>query len=526
MKLKFGKILITLMLAVLFMLPAFSAFAADTTEALPLSATRVTIGNGELVNIYEFINEKDKDQNTYTYKVGNSAIASVNKNGLVKGLSKGKTRITIKREVIETPEPAEGEEETPKPIVHKYSAAFTVYVKDAPTSVKLSAKNIALKVKKTYSLKGKVYGGFSRQRNYTSSDEKIATVDSNGKVKALRAGKVRIYFSTFNHKRAYCNFTITKKQPQITVITNTRKIQKGADCHRVVCKVSSGLKTSFKLSSSNKKIAKIDKNGYVTGVRKGKFYVDIKTNYDNLKAKHYLTVVDDALILNRNSVQLAYDNTNLKRTKYGKSSQGRNLEGFEIINKKTGKYKKTLFIDFTVHGFEDWYYRDGKVLTEEANALIKYFTLHSEELGKYRLVIVPCANPDGAIAGVNNKRACSSAFGRCTAKHVDMNRDFGAFRAVESRKLRKYILDCNPNLYMNMHGWLNETLGSYKLSHIVNRNLGLSGYISSYGGNQGYVIGWVHNHLGIPATLVEYRSPGSVSTKKDIKMIKAVIKAY
>ena len=41
------------------------------------------------------------------------------------------------------------------------------------------------------------------------------------------------------------------------------------------------------------------------------------------------------------------------------------------------------------------------------------------------MVVVPCANPDGTISGKNNYRAeIKGAFGRCTYKGKDMNRDF------------------------------------------------------------------------------------------------------
>lgn len=83
-------------------------------------------------------------------------------------------------------------------------------------------------------------------------------------------------------------------------------------------------------------------------------------------------------------------------------------------------------MDFAIHGFEDEYYRDGQVLVNEANVLIDYFVNHIKELKNYTLVIVPCANPDGVIAGTNNQRACNTAFGRCTANHIDINRDWAA----------------------------------------------------------------------------------------------------
>ena len=62
-------------------------------------------------------------------------------------------------------------------------------------------------------------------------------------------------------------------------------------------------------------------------------------------------------------------NANITKVKYGYSVQGRPLEAYVIENIKTGRYTKTLFMDFAVHGFEDAYFRDGQVLVNEANKL-------------------------------------------------------------------------------------------------------------------------------------------------------------
>ena len=211
---------------------------------------------------------------------------------------------------------------------------------------------------------------------------------------------------------------------------------------------------------------------------------------------------------------------------YGKSVQNRNLEGY-IITPANGKYKKTLFIDFAIHGFEDDYARDGQRLTAIANHLIAHFASHPKELGNYRLVIVPCANPDGAIAGKNAQRSGKNAFGRCTAAHIDINRDFGPFKGKETRALRDFILRSKPNVYINAHGWLNETLGTKKLCQIVNRTLHLNKMKDGvYAANEGYAIGWVHKKLNIPCCLLEYKAPNALHTKDNVRMIREIIKAY
>ena len=241
-----------------------------------------------------------------------------------------------------------------------------------------------------------------------------------------------------------------------------------------------------------------------------------------------VTIEGEVLPYCKGIAKMSLTHSNLKRVVYGKSVMGKPLEAYEIYNKsKNNKYKKTLFIDFAIHGFEDEYYRDGKVLVKEAVRLVRYFTEHSSSLKNYRLIIVVCANPDGTFDGRNNSRANSRAFGRCTAKHVDMNRDFRRFRGKETRALKKYILKSDTDLYINCHGWENQVIGSRKLNKIIRSSHNLRRTQNDvYCYNQGFAIGWVHRKLEIPVALLEYKNTSSVSTKKDIKMIKNIVKKY
>lgn len=207
--------------------------------------------------------------------------------------------------------------------------------------------------------------------------------------------------------------------------------------------------------------------------------------------------------------------------KYGTSYQGRDLTAY-IFNPNAAK---TIFIDFAVHGFEDDYYRDGKVLVECGNNIVKYYNDHLSELNGRRLVVVPCANPDGTYAGTNNQRACKTAFGRCTANHVDINRDFysGGFKAKESQALRDLMKKYKPTYYVNFHGWLDETIGDAKLGSLFRSNLGLTdNRDGKYGSGEGYIIAWARDTFNAKACLVEFKNPNSVNYKNVAKCISKI----
>lgn len=500
MKSKIKYLIAAVILLSLLLTTGISAYAANGISLKKYSAT---VGVSETADCIKF-SDKNAVPTDYTYKSSNTKVATVNKKGQVRGKKVGSAVITVKR--------------------GKKTSKVKITIKKAPKKVTLTQTKLTLGVGESFDIDSKVQGGYSYLRQYSTSNKNVATAYGSI-IKAKKVGTAVITVKTYNGKKATCKVTVKKAPTKISITNNNNVIQKGANNHKVTVKLSSGSashKISYKIS--DKSIATVNSKGYITGKKKGKTKLTV-TTYNGKKAVETITVKDNSLSLNVNSTQIALDNPRVKHVVYGKSAQKRNLDAYIIT--PAGGYKKTIFIDFAVHGFEDSYSRDGKQLTKLANNLISYFASHSSELKNYRLVIVPCANPDGTLAGKNNKRACGSAFGRCTAKHIDMNRDFRAFKAVESRKLRDFIVDCKPKIYINGHGWLNETYGTTKLCKIIDKNVGLGAVNGGqYCYSQGYIIGWVHNKYNIPCCLLEYKSPKSLSTTKNVKMIKEVIKAY
>lgn len=495
---------ITLAALLLLALLLGSTATAYGAQNLELKRTYATLGLKEKAACIQLA-DASVSPTACTYKPADKKILSVSKSGVVTAKRVGKTTVTVS--------------------YGGKKATVTVRVKAAAKAVKLTETALTLGVGENFDIDSKVTDGASYQRTFTSTDNRVATVRGSI-IRALQPGKTTIQVRTFNGKTAACTVTVKPAPAEMQIKGGDTVIQKGANNHKVRIQLNTGAAAkmiTYKIQNTS--IATVSSNGYITGKAKGTTVLTVRT-YNGLEDQITVRVQDKALSLNANAAQLALDYANVSQIIYGQSVQKRNLEGY-IVTPADGKYKKTLFIDFAVHGFEDAYAKDGKKLTALANQLIAYFAAHPDELGNYRLVIVPCANPDGTIAGKNNKRACKSAFGRCTAKHIDMNRDFGPFKAKETRALRDFILDSKPNLYINAHGWLNETLGTKKLCKIVNRSLNLKKMKDGvYAADSGYAIGWVHKKLNIPCCLLEYKSPKALSKSANVRMIKEIIKAY
>jgi uncharacterized protein YjdB len=98
----------------------------------------------------------------------------------------------------------------------KVSDSFKITVKKKTRTVKFTASTSKLKVGKTYNFSAKLYAKDGSQDvahnkiTWKSSRSRIASVDSNGKVKAKRAGKVYII--------AYDGSGIKKAMKRITVV--------------------------------------------------------------------------------------------------------------------------------------------------------------------------------------------------------------------------------------------------------------------------------------------------------------------
>lgn len=98
-----------------------------------------------------------------------------------------------------------------------------VQLQVVPTSVALNKTTLTLDTGKTSTLKATVYpsNAANKKCTWSSSNTRVATVDSNGKVTAKKAGTATIMVKTSNGKTATCKVTVNLPAPQITGLANT-----------------------------------------------------------------------------------------------------------------------------------------------------------------------------------------------------------------------------------------------------------------------------------------------------------------
>ena len=210
-------------------------------------------------------------------------------------------------------------------------------------------------------------------------------------------------------------------------------------------------------------------------------------------------------------------NNNYSTFTYGRSENNRKLTCYSIAPEK---YDKTILMVFAIHGYEDSYAKDGKVLVNTAEYLIEKYK--TTDIKNTRLLIVKCANPDGLYDGHTN-----NGFGRCNANGVDLNRDFDIihkvytnsrnktlepFSAAESRALRDLVLQESPDIVLDFHGWLNCTIGDKEIADVFYSEMGISHQTKFNSNCNGYFSYWAHSK-GAKALLVEFKNTNISKTK-------------
>ena len=241
-------------------------------------------------------------------------------------------------------------------------------------------------------------------------------------------------------------------------------------------------------------------------------------------------------------------NKGIKEGLYGKSGlMYKGTGGSYLKYYKIGTGTKHLILNYSIHGFEDSYSKDGSELTYMANELYNYLksNMSDDLIQKWTVYILPLSNPDGQYSGWTNDGP-----GRTTVyswanghKGIDMNRCFpvgytslrsernyngtAPLQAYEAQSLRDFVLNNTgtQNIVIDVHGWLNETVGNNEIGSLYRNEFGISKHINTYG--KGYLIQWART---IPKTksmlleLPEVKSHNELVSKKYVdKFNKATI---
>ena len=156
-------------------------------KKVTLKPKTVTLGVKETLALQPTL--PAKTHASFTWSVKNKKIATVSKDGVVKGVKAGSTTVTVKTH-------------------NGKQATVTVKVLKAPGKVTLDKTSATLDVKQTLQLTAKLPSKTASQIKWTTSNAKVATVSDTGLVTGVAKGKATITATTFNGKKATCAVTV------------------------------------------------------------------------------------------------------------------------------------------------------------------------------------------------------------------------------------------------------------------------------------------------------------------------------
>ena len=224
---------------------------------------------------------------------------------------------------------------------------------------------------------------------------------------------------------------------------------------------------------------------------------------------------------------------------YGTTQKGRNMFYY-----KSGFGPNHLFLVFAQHGWEDgtksdgsYYHGDGNMLLKVAKQfMIRFANLAGNRIDnirkKWTIYVFPGINLDGIINGNSN-----NGFGRCFKNGIDPNRSWpGHFKVFTSPRNYtgnsylgaqelvnlKNTLVANrgfgKNVLLDIHGWENSflsdstELSNYFMSEMRQLNSAFK-YKDTTGSttDNGYLIRWAHNSIGLSTTSSEMAGLGATS---------------
>lgn len=169
----------------------FIVTVGEAPSYVTIKNSTVTLGVGETFTQKGTVNDAAVTK-TLTYTSSDPSIATVTSSGKVTAEKTGTVEITLTT-------------------YNGKTASYTITVKKAPSSVKLTASSNVLKINKKLQIKTTLSSNSSSNKlTYTTSNKSIATISSEGVVTAKKAGKVTITATTYNGKKATYTINVIK----------------------------------------------------------------------------------------------------------------------------------------------------------------------------------------------------------------------------------------------------------------------------------------------------------------------------
>lgn len=221
----------------------FDFVDGSNAKSVSINRTSLTLGVGEEYTLIKKITPSSGAN--YSWSSSNSSVAEVNGHGTVRAKKSGTATITVKT-------------------ANGLSKSCKVTVKSAPSSIKVSTSKLTLGVGEEFIIsEGTNSGSYAWKFNWSSSNTKVATVaktsGNKAKIVAKGNGTADITVKTYNGKSATCRVTVKSAPSSVALSNSTITLGKGETFIISQCSNSGSYARNFTWSSSNTKVATIEK---------------------------------------------------------------------------------------------------------------------------------------------------------------------------------------------------------------------------------------------------------------------------
>ena len=244
---------------------------------LTLSKTQLTMQAGSHDTLSASIYPTDARDKTLTWKSSDPSVATVDNNGNISAISSGSADITVST-------------------VNDIQAVCRVTVTAPAVNpiLDVSPNLMKLGVGESGQLTTRLSpADSSKILSFTSSDPSVASVDSTGKVTALKAGTATITVSGSGIVSRTSTITVVSVPTSVKINKTSLKLQKGSsEKLSAAISPSDAENQSITWTSSDASVAIVDAWGSVVGIKSGKATITAETA-NGMKSECKVTVLGD-----------------------------------------------------------------------------------------------------------------------------------------------------------------------------------------------------------------------------------------
>lgn len=294
------KLIIPLALAVIFAISCEKTPAEVAVSGVSIDQASVEMTVGEKKQLSATITPADATDQSITWSSTKVSVATISNQGLVTAIAEGTTTIKAR-------------------VGAKTSACIVTVRKEiiAVTSITLDKTSLALVKGESVTLTATVNPSNATHTNvsWASSDPGVATVDSEGNVKAIANGNATITAQVDDIK-ATCPVTVTTPVESITLNKTKLTLNKGESETLVATVVpTDATETTITWDTSNPYMVSVDSNGKVTAVGGGSATITAKAGGKVASCSVTVIVPVESITLDQTTVMLGEgENVTLKAT--------------------------------------------------------------------------------------------------------------------------------------------------------------------------------------------------------------------